>query len=252
MFGGYNVYKEPLALEAYQKLPLFLRKGAASLAKALPRLKGKNFLIRGSLPIEERYIGNSNIFPYEERDLFMAKKYDSKRPQYYTKPFYNKVKKLDDITKMQYMDMHVWMVQEILLKADKMSMAHSLELRVPFLDKEIFKLARTIPTKYKVSRENTKLALRQAARSCMNEISANRRKMAFPLPLPDWLREDLYYVTVKEAFNGNVGKEFFNQERINVLLEEHKSGKFNHARRIWAIYTFILWYQVFFQDRKVI
>jgi len=149
------------------------------------------------------------------------------------------------------MDMHVWMVQEILLKADKMSMAHSLELRVPFLDKEIFKIARTIPTKYKVSKENTKLALRKAARSCMNEVSANRKKMAFPLPLPDWLREDLYYNTIKIAFNGEVAREYFNTNQINNMLEEHKTGKTNYARRIWAVYTFILWYEVFFQNRMV-
>jgi len=252
MFGGYNVYKEPLAVEGYQKLPLFLRKSIAGVAKNLPNFKGKNFLIRGSQTIEERYIGNSNIFPYGERDQFLAKKYDSKRPQYYTKPFYDKVKNLDDITKMQYMDMHVWMVQEILLKADKMSMAHSLELRVPFLDKEIFRIARTIPTKYKVSKENTKLALRKAARSCMNEVSANRKKMAFPLPLPDWLREDLFYNTIKTAFQGAIAREFFNTDLIMNLLEDHKSGKINHARKIWAVYTFILWYEVFFQGRKVV
>ena len=250
MFGGYNVYKEPIAISRYQTVPKFLRKGIAGIAKALPKFKGKNFLIRGSKTIEERYIGNSNIFSYEKRDAFLAKKYHSKTPQSYTKPFYDKVKGLDDITKMQYMDMHVWMVQEILLKADKMSMAHSLELRVPFLDKEIFKIARTIPTKYKVSKGNTKLALRKAARSCMNEVSANRKKMAFPLPLPDWLREDLYYNTIKKAFNGDVATEYFNTSRINNMLEEHKAGKTNHARRIWAVYTFILWYEVFFQNRK--
>jgi len=251
MFGGYNVYKEPLDLASYQKLPLPLRKGLAGIAKVLPRFKGKNFLIRGSLPIEERYIGNSNIFPYGERESYLKGSYVSHRPQTYTKPFYDKVKNLDDITKMQYMDMHVWMVQEILLKADKMSMAHSLELRVPFLDKEIFALARRIPTKYKVSKENTKLALRQAARTRMNEISANRRKMAFPLPLPEWLKEDLYYDTIKEAFTGPIGREFFETGKILTLLEEHRAGRFNHSRRIWAVYTFILWYQVFFGSEGI-
>ena len=125
-------------------------------------------------------------------------------------------------------------------------MAHSLELRVPFLDKEIFALARRIPTPFKVSKENTKLALRQAARSRMNEISANRKKMAFPLPLPEWLKEDLYYDKIKEAFTGPIGREFFETDMLLTLLEEHRSSRFNHSRRIWAVYTFILWYQVFF------
>ncbi|MEG0691585.1 MAG: asparagine synthase (glutamine-hydrolyzing), partial [Oscillospiraceae bacterium] len=151
MFGGYNVYKEPLAMMKYQNsVPNFLRKSAAVVAKGLPNFKGKNFLIRGSQRVEERYLGNSNVFKVGEREKILKNQYDVKRPQYYTKPFYDKVKNMDDIAKMQYMDIHVWMVQEILLKADKMSMAHSLELRVPFLDIEIFNVARTLPTKYKV------------------------------------------------------------------------------------------------------
>lgn len=250
MFGGYNVYKEPLALAGYRKTPRFLRRAAAGAAKKLPDFKGKNFLIRGSQSIEERYLGNSNIFPYGEREAYLAKSYPgAKPPQAYTRPFYDKVPELDDITKMQFMDMHVWMVQEILLKADKMSMAHSLELRVPFLDKEIFKTARKIPVKYKVNKANTKLALRLAAKSCINEISADRKKMAFPLPLPEWLREEAYYRAVKEAFASPAAFAFFNVDKIMKLLDEHKSGKVSHARKIWAVYTFLLWYGVFFEGR---
>ena len=131
MFGGYNVYKEPLTVSKYQrKVPRFIRKAAASVVCRLPDFKGKNFLIRGSETVDERYIGNSNIFQPGERDRYLKKHYDSKPPQYYTKPFFDKAKNYDDITKMQYLDINVWMVEEILLKADKMSMAHSLELRV--------------------------------------------------------------------------------------------------------------------------
>jgi asparagine synthase (glutamine-hydrolysing) len=144
------------------------------------------------------------------------------------------------------MDMHVWMVQEILLKADKMSMANSLELRVPFLDIEIFKLASTIPTKYKVSKENTKLAMRKAANKDMNDRSAERKKMAFPLPLPDWLREDRYYEIVKNYFNNDISKKYFNNEEIIRLLEEHKQAKKNNARKVWAVFTFLIWYEQFF------
>lgn len=247
MFAGYNVYKEPLAVEKYQKrVPKLIRNMAAGIVKPMGDFKGKNFLIRGSQPIEERYIGNSNLFRVGERDLYLKKRYESKPPQFYTKPFYDKVQSLDDITKMQYMDMHVWMVQEILLKADKMSMAHSLELRVPFLDKEIFKVARTIPVKYKVSEQNTKLAMRKAANREINPISANRKKMAFPLPLVEWLRDDKYYNVVKQYFNSDVAKQFFNIERALRLLEIHKSGKKNYARKVWAIFTFLVWYEQFF------
>lgn len=247
MFGGYNVYKEPLAVSKYQRrVPKFIRNSAASVVRHMPDFKGKNFIIRGSQTVEERYIGNSNLFRVGERDRYLKKHYDSKPPQFYTKPFYDKVKDLDDITKMQYMDMHVWMVQEILLKADKMSMAHSLELRVPFLDREIWGVARTIPTKFKVSEENTKLAMRKAANREINPISANRKKMAFPLPLVEWLREDKYYNIVKSYFENDIAKKYFNTELLMKLLNVHKSGKKNNARKIWAVFTFLVWYEQFF------
>ncbi len=249
MFGGYNVYKEPLALKNYQRIPLFLRKGFASAIKLLPDFKGKNFIIRGSKTVEERYLGNSNIYTIEERAEILKNKYESKDPFTYTKPFYDEVKNLDDITKMQNLDIHVWMVQEILLKADKMSMANSLELRVPFLDMEIFKLARTVPTKCKVSKDNTKLALRLASSKKINLTSANRTKMAFPLPLVEWLREDKYYDFVKKYFMNEVSAKYFNQEKILHLLDEHKSAKKNNSRKIWTVLTFLVWYEEFFVKR---
>lgn len=246
MFGGYNVYKEPLSIARYhKKIPKWLRSLAATLVTPMRDFKGRNFLIRGSQPIEERYIGNSNLFRMGERDRYLKKLYPSRRPQDYTKPFYDQVQHLDDITKMQYMDMHVWMVQEILLKADKMSMAHSLELRVPFLDTEIFKVASTIPTKFKVSDQNTKLAMRQAANREINEISANRKKMAFPLPIVEWLREDRYYLQVKKYYTSATAERFFNVPLLLKLLEAHKSGSKNNARKIWAIFTFLVWFEVF-------
>ncbi|MFZ2538546.1 MAG: asparagine synthase (glutamine-hydrolyzing) [Oscillospiraceae bacterium] len=247
MFGGYNVYKEPLAVMKYQKsVPNFLRKTAAVVAKGLPNFKGKNFLIRGSQPVEERYLGNSNVFKVGEREKILKNYYDVKRPQYYTKPFYDKVKDMDDIAKMQYMDIHVWMVQEILLKADKMSMAHSLELRVPFLDVEVFNVARTLPTKYKVSEQNTKLALRKAANREINPISANRKKLAFPLPLPEWLKEDRYYTLVKSYFTNEVANKFFNVTMITALLDDHRAGKPHCVAKIWAVFSFLVWYEEFF------
>ena len=246
MFGGYNVYKEPLALQTYQKIPLFIRKGLANIFDRLPNFKGRNFIIRGSKTIEERYIGNSNLFTEKERNSVLKNRYKSVSPTTYSKKFYDQVKDQDDITKMQYLDIHMWMVQEILLKADKMSMANSLELRVPFLDTEIFKIASTIPTKYKVSKENTKLALRLAASKKINLTSANRTKMAFPLPLVEWLREDRYYNLVKGYFVNEIAKKYFKEERILHLLEEHKNSKRNNARKIWAILTFLVWYEEFF------
>lgn len=246
MFGGYNVYKEPLSLKSYQKIPLFLRKILAYLIEKGPDFKGKNFIIRGSKKIEERYIGNSNIFNEKERMNVLKNKYHSISPTVYTKPFYDDVKDKDDITKMQYLDIHMWMVQEILLKADKMSMANSLELRVPFLDKEIWKIARTVPTKYKVNKTNTKLALRLATSKKINLNSANRTKMAFPLPLVEWLREDRYYNLVKSYFMNEISAKYFNQNEIIRILDDHKNSKRNNARKIWTVLTFLVWYEEFF------
>jgi asparagine synthase (glutamine-hydrolysing) len=249
MFGGYNVYKEPLSLKNYQKIPYPVRVALAYIFKILPNFKGKNFIIRGSQTIEERYIGNSNIFNEKEKDKILKKKITNIPPQKYTKPFYDNVKGLGDMTKMQYLDIHMWMVQEILLKADKMSMANSLELRVPFLDTEIFKVARTIPEKYKVSKINTKLALRAVAAEKINLTSANRKKMAFPLPLVEWLREDVYNNQVREYFTNKTANTYFNQDEIVHLLEEHKKGKINNARKIWTILSFLVWYEEFFVKR---
>ncbi len=246
MFGGYNVYKEPLSLAGYQKIPLFIRKILADVIAMLPYFKGKNFIIRGSKSIEERYIGNSNIFNEKERTNVLKNKYKTVSPTKYTKPFYDKVKNLDDITKMQYLDMNVWMVQEILLKADKMSMANSLELRVPFLDKEIFKIARTLPTKYKVDKVNTKLALRLAASKKINLETSSRTKKAFPLPLAEWLREERHYNTVKGYFLSKTSEKYFNQKEILKILQDHKNRKKNNTRKIWSVFTFLVWYEEFF------
>ena len=247
MFGGYNVYKEPLSVQRYQKIvPRAIRKGIAAVAKKLPDFKGRNYLIRGSQSIEERYIGNSNVYKVGERDRYLKKHYDSKPPQWFTKPFYDKVPEYDDITKMQYMDIHGWMVQEILLKADKMSMAHSLELRVPFLDKEIFALSSTIPTKYRVSKENTKLALRKAAGREMNSISANRKKLAFPTPLPAWIKEDKYYNLIKKYFTSEWAEQFFHTDLLVQLLDDHRAGKRFQVSNIWVVFSFMVWYEQYF------
>ena len=249
VFGGYNIYKEPFAAAGYKKIPLGIRKTFAAIVKPLPDFKGKNFIIRGSQNVEDWYIGNSNVFSPLERQNILKKTYMSRLPQFYTKQWYDKVSGQDDITKMQYLDLHMWMVQEILLKADKMSMAHSLELRVPFLDVEIFKLASRIPVEYKASKENTKLALRRAAGKEINAISANRTKMAFPLPLKEWLREEKYYSLVKGYFSGDSAARFFNQSKIIFLLDEHRSAKKSNAGKIWNIFTFLVWYEEYFIKR---
>ena len=246
LFGGYHYYREPLDFEKYMKLPLGIRKAAAGLAAKMPNFHGKRFLVRGSHPIEERYIRNNYVFNHSDVDKILAQHIESKDPSYYTKPFFDEVKTEDDITKMQYVDIRTWLVQDILVKADRMSMANSLELRVPFLDREMLKLALQIPSEYRVNRETTKLALRGAAAKQLPEKTAKMRKTGFLTPLNDWLRRDEFYSQVKEKFLSETAKQFFNQKYIMKLLDDHKAGTAHNMKKVWSIYCFILWYEKYF------
>ena len=165
-----------------------------------------------------------------------------------TKPFYDKVKDMDDTTKMQYIDIHFWLIGDILLKADKMSMANSLEVRVPFLDKEVFEVARHVPLKYKVTKENTKYAMRRAAHRYLPDMVAEKKKLGFPVPIRIWLKEDKYYNIVKDAFTSEAASRYFKTDEIVKLLDDHKNGKNDNSRKIWAIYMFLVWYKRYFED----
>ena len=192
-FGGYNIYHEPLDLEKFQKLPQGLRTGLANAASAMPfKFKGKNYLVRASKSVEERFIGNAFMFNEKEREKLLKNPTGKYPHTELTKPFYDKVKNLDDVTKMQYIDINFWLIGDILLKADKMSMAHSLEVRVPFLDKEVFEVARHIPTKYKVNQHNTKYAMRLAANRYLPDMVAEKKKLGFPVPIRIWIKDEKY------------------------------------------------------------
>lgn len=249
LFGGYNYYQEPLEFAKYQKLPLPLRKAASAVVKKLPSFHGKNFIIKGSLPIEERFVRNNYVFSMAERSRLMAKPVNAPNPSVFNKPHFDQVKHLDDITKMQYVDMHSWSLFDILQKADKMTMANSLELRAPFLDKEMLKVALQIPVQYRVTGQGTKLALRKAALKQLPPKTANKKKLGFPVPLNDWLKIDEYYQRVKVTFQQSYAKEFFNMDYALQLLEDHKSGKSPNMKKVWSIYCFLLWYEEFFIKR---
>ena len=249
LFGGYNIYHEPDDLAGYKKLPLFLRKAFAAIAKALPfRFRGKSFLIRGAQPIEESFIGNCSMFTMEEKRKLLREGMPCTRPQDLTRPFYDRVQGKDDVTKMQYLDINVWLAGDILLKADRMSMANSLELRVPFLDKEVFKVASRLPRRLRVNPENTKYAMRKAAMRHLPPATAQKKKLGFPVPTRVWLREQKYYDIVKAAFTGETAKQFFHTDALVKLLDEHFQGKCDNNRKIWTIYVFLIWYDIYFSD----
>lgn len=246
LFGGYYYYQDPLALQKYQKLPKSLRKGIAKIAEKLPEgTHGKRFLVRGAQTIDEYYIRNNYNFNWRERSKYLNPDIPAPDPAVFTKPFFDDCKGEDDITRMQYVDMKTWLVQDILVKADRMSMANSLELRVPFLDKKMLEVALSIPSRYRVSKDLTKIALRGAAAKQLPEKNAKMKKMGFPVPLNDWLKQDKYYAMVEKTFQSDTAAQFFNRDAILSLLREHREGKHN-MKRIWTIYCFLLWYQAYF------
>ena len=252
-FGGYNIYHEPVSLHGYQKLPKGLRRFVGKVAEMImpEGMRGRSFLMRGALDVEERFIGNAKRFSVKERKKILKNATPAKAPWKLTKPYYDKVKHLDDTTKMQYIDMNFWLIGDILLKGDKMSMRHSLECRVPFMDREVYKLAKTIPTKYKLAEGTTKYALRKAARRHIPEATAMKKKLGFPVPIGLWLREDKYYEQVKASFESPAAQKFFNTKALVKMLDQHKKGKLDNSKKIWVVYMFLMWYDVYFVQEKV-
>lgn len=249
LFGGYNIYHEPISLCKYQKIPRFLRRALATVVESIPaNFKGKNFIIRGSKDLPERFIGNAFMFSQKDKKKLLKDSNLATAPQKFCEKFYEKTENFDDVNRMQYLDVNLWMVGDILLKADRMSMANALELRVPFLDKEVFKVAKTIPSRLKVNNENTKFALRKAALKHLPKFTAEKKKLGFPVPIRVWLREEKYYNVVKNMFTSDIANEFFNTEILLDYLDRHFAGKEDNSRKIWTIYIFLVWYNVYFCD----
>ena len=247
LFGGYPMYLAGGHFDHYShKVPRPVRKVLGTVAKHCPNFKGKNFLVRGAMEPYQRFMRANYVFQSAARQKFLKRPIASKVPEEYSKRYFNEVSNLDEPTQLQYVDMHTWMIYDILLKADRMSMANSLELRVPFLDKKMLELSTRIPSRYRAANETTKIALRGAAIKQLPERTANKKKLGFPVPLNDWLREDKYYNKVKAAFQSDIAEKFFVTSELMKLLDDHKSGKALNMQKIWSFYTFILWYEQFF------
>ena len=248
-FGGYNIYKEPFTVSWYDKLPLWLRRAVGAAASVLPPVPGVNFLVRRSRPLEERYIGNTNLMG-ERRKRQLLKNYtDRILPTDLSRPYFEQTRGQDAVTRMEYCDLNLWMVGDILLKADKMSMANSLELRVPFLDRKVFDLACRIPTSCKVSAAQTKIAMRGAAEKTIPPKTADKKKLGFPVPVRAWLREEKYAAILREAFASEAAEKFFNTAALNKMLDQHLSGKRDNWRQLWCVFIFLVWYDEYFVKR---
>lgn len=250
LFGGYNIYLEPDMLRYIQWLPRGLRQKLAALVKKLPgHFKGKGYVMRGAQSLRQRYIGNAYIFrPEEKRHLL--KNSVTGTPEDLLAPLYDSISHLKDSDQMQTVDLNYWLPGDILKKADRMGMAHSLEVRVPFVDLDVFEVARRLPHKMKFRRGVTKYALREASKSVLpGEVSA-RRKLGFPIPIRRWLKEDDCYQRVRKAFAGETADAYFHREYLLKLLEEHRAGKEDNSRKIWTVYSFLLWHRIYFEGAE--
>ena len=249
MFAGYNEYLEPTSVKVYLNLPLFLRKSFATIVKPLPHFPGKNTIIKCSKPFMERYIGHAFVMDENEANEILCDDLkDNMTISDVLRPYYEKVKNENDVIKKMYIDMHFWLPQDILLKADKMTMANSIELRVPLLDKVLFDYARKIPVKYLIKNKQTKFIFRDIANDKIPDEWAKRRKLGFPVPFYKWAREEKYYKMIKKMFEKDYVSQFFDQKFILSLLEDHYHNRKNNGRKIYNIYVFLIWYQKYFVE----
>jgi asparagine synthase (glutamine-hydrolysing) len=248
LFGGYNIYREPLSLRALTGLPGTLRSGLAGVSRRMPvGLRGKDMLRRGSIPLEERYYGNARIFTDDE--LGFLKTYDPRVSfRDVTDPLYAECIGYDDVTRMQYIDLYTWLRGDILVKADKMTMANSLELRVPFLDPEVFRVASTLPVPERVTKEQTKVALRRALRDIVPPHVLERRKLGFPVPIRFWLK-DTMYDWAREIVHTSETDHLLDRAWVDRMLQAHRHGSQDYSRRLWTVLVFMIWHGIFIEER---
>lgn len=244
-FGGYNYYREEVDMKFYNKIPYFIRHLIGKIASIFPEGYGFNFLVRRGEKLENSYIGVNRNFSEKMARKVLCKDY-SLRGIDVTKGTYEEFKGYSNIHKMQAIDINYWLMKDILLKADRMTMASSLEGRVPFIDKEVFKVASTLPIDYKVTKENTKVALREAAKEVIPTEAYKKKKLGFPVPIREWMKTSEVSDKIREMFNKDFTKKFFKVDVINKLLDDHINGKKDNYRKVWTIYSFLTWYEIFF------
>ncbi|MBQ9828704.1 MAG: asparagine synthase C-terminal domain-containing protein, partial [Lachnospiraceae bacterium] len=246
-FGGYDWYIESEASRRYRKMPKGFRSAMSKTLGKIPQSHMKRFFKANNEEVEDTYIGQAFIMSDKEANYYLTPAY--KRDITFkdvTAPYYKKVKGCDDLTKKMYLDMNLWLVGDILLKADKMTMAHSLELRVPYLDKEVWNVARTLTSEQKMKGRETKRAFRKAAHRHIPEEWSKRKKAGFMVPFRVWVKKEKYAKRVREYFNKEFAAIFFDTFKLNKLLDDHIAGTKNNGRKIYTIYSFLLWYEQYF------
>lgn len=249
LFGGYNIYREPESLKLFNAIPRPIKGLLANVAKALPEgMKGKSFLERGTTPLRERYIGNAKMFEENEKRELLTHYIENNNYQQITDELYDFVKDYPLVNQMQYIDIHTWLRGDILLKADRVTMANSLELRVPFLDKEVFRVASGIPVDLKIANGTTKSILREAAKGIIPEHVLDRKKLGFPVPIRHWLKKELNG-WAKQLIAESETDYLLNKKYVLDLLDSHCKGNGDYSRKIWTVLMFMLWHQIFVEHK---
>jgi len=252
LFGGYTIYREPISLRPFDHLPKAVRRGLGALSERIPEgRRGKDLLRRGSIGIEERYYGNARIFRPDEMQGLLRSYDPAVSYTDVTRGLYDATTHLDDSTRMQYVDLFTWLRGDILVKADKMTMANSLELRVPFLDTVVYDVASSIPTGQKITKETTKYALRRALELIVPAHVINRPKLGFPVPIRHWLK-DVMYDWARAIITDSQADELIDKAAALALLDAHRRGPHDYSRKIWTLLVFLLWHGIFVEQRIAI
>ncbi|WP_010532324.1 asparagine synthase (glutamine-hydrolyzing) [Lentibacillus jeotgali] len=249
LFGGYNIYREPESLRMFQSIPEPAKDLLARVAEVIPEgVRGKSFLERGTTPLRERYIGNAKIFEDSEKEGLLKDWRQELRYQQITQGLFDYVGDYPLVSQMQYVDIHTWLRGDILLKADRMTMANSLELRVPFLDKEVFRVASGIPVDMTIANGTTKSILREASRGIIPDHVLDRKKLGFPVPIRHWLKNELND-WAKQLIHESETDHLLYKSYVLDLLEAHCQDKGDYSRKIWTILMFMLWHQIFVEKK---
>ncbi len=245
LFGGYRIYDTVRSSAFLARFPSFLKRMLLWVASSLPdNVKGKNFLIRSCTPLEKRYVGNSFVFS-ENAKKDILKTFDkSVCFTDRTKDIFAESRGSSPLIRMQHCDMNTWLRSDILVKGDRLSMANSLEARVPFLDKEVFKAASLLCDKDKTKKHTTKYILRDVFSDILNKETIVRPKLGYPVPVRVWLKDELYDWASDIIRNSTAG-DYINSAEALKLLEDHRRGKADLYHEIWVILTFITWYKLY-------
>ncbi len=195
------------------------------------------------------YVGNTNIMKEDEKKVILKKYYEDFLPIDLVKDIYSENEHLDPLSKMTDVDIQVWLEGDIYLNVDKMSRAAGLEVRMPLTDLRIFDIASRIPPEMKVNEEQNKVALRTAASKVLPDEIAFRKKLGFVVPIRMWMADSRYNGDVKAKFSSEIAEKFFNLKEINAIFDEYIGGNSDNWRKVWTIYTFLVWYEEYFIKR---